>query len=432
MMEAIFIILGLIALLLVFLAWPEISLYALALSVPFIGWNFSVHGFVLPLSDSVAIVALAAFFIRLAYQSFFTVKEPIKLKWPLFLPFFLFIFISLLSSLLSSAPLYSLWYLTRWLILLYFAYILMPYNLINSGKRLRGAIVSLAISTVIVLISGYLSFYGQDWRDSFFRLNSISWFGTFPFGDNHNLISEFLNVGALLFLALREMTDKERIKRLCLVAFIATALAIILTFSRSGWITLILQSLIYFWYKVGKGNRVRLFFISLGIVVLISPLLLKMQQLQAENTSSTEDRLLLTEISLQTLKEKPYLGYGDGQFINLVADNVRFRAKYGDPIDSHGMLQKVLAENGLFGLAAWLFILIYLAKTAYQGLKKYYADNPWILSLILAGAGGLFFQFFNTSYYKGKVWLPIAIFLAALRLLEAKYERQTAGEQRSK
>ncbi len=431
-MEAIFIILGLIALLLVFLAWPEISLYALALSVPFIGWNFSVHGFVLPLSDSVAIVALAAFFIRLAYQSFFTVKEPIKLKWPLFLPFFLFIFISLLSSLLSSAPLYSLWYLTRWLILLYFAYILMPYNLINSGKRLRGAIVSLAISTVIVLISGYLSFYGQDWRDSFFRLNSISWFGTFPFGDNHNLISEFLNVGALLFLALREMTDKERIKRLCLVAFIATALAIILTFSRSGWITLILQSLIYFWYKVGKGNRVRLFFISLGIVVLISPLLLKMQQLQAENTSSTEDRLLLTEISLQTLKEKPYLGYGDGQFINLVADNVRFRAKYGDPIDSHGMLQKVLAENGLFGLAAWLFILIYLAKTAYQGLKKYYADNPWILSLILAGAGGLFFQFFNTSYYKGKVWLPIAIFLAALRLLEAKYERQTAGEQRSK
>jgi O-antigen ligase len=133
----------------------------------------------------------------------------------------------------------------------------------------------------------------------------------------------------------------------------------------------------------------------------------------------------LTEISWRAFQDRPYLGFGSGNFINLVGDNIRFTAKYGEAIDSHGMLQKILAENGLFGLSAWIFLLIYLLQLGYRSLRRYYRDNPWILPLVLAAAGGLFFQLFNTSYYKGKVWLPIALFLAGFRLLEAKYQAQS-------
>ena len=53
-------------------------------------------------------------------------------------------------------------------------------------------------------------------------------------------------------------------------------------------------------------------------------------------------------------------------------------------------------------------------------------NNPksrsWLTPLILGAAGGLLFQLFNTSYYKGKVWLPVAISLAAIRLLA--YEKK--------
>lgn len=420
----------LIAALTVFFVWPEFSLYALAFFLPVIGWSFYFHGLNLPLIDVIAVLALVAFGARLANQILFKKGNPIKIKWPLFLPFAIFLTISIISSLLAKDPLYSLWYLTRWLILLYFAYIFLPYNLIKNGKILKRTVIALALSSLLVLASGYLSLYGQDWRDSFFRLNSVSWFGVFPFGENHNLIAEFLNVGALLFLVLREWTNDRAKKRWCNIAFVLTSLGIILTFSRAGWITLFLQVVIYFWYKFTKPERIKMIFIGLGLLLVISPLLWKMSQLQAKNESSTENRVLLLEISSQALIDRPYLGFGPGEFINLVDENIRFKAKYGPPIDSHGMLQKVLAESGLFGLAAWIFLLLYLLKIGYRGLKRYQRDNPWLLPLGLAAAGGLFFQFFNTSYYKGKAWLAVAVFLAAVRLLEAKSERYERNKKR--
>jgi hypothetical protein len=150
-----------------------------------------------------------------------------------------------------------------------------------------------------------------------------------------------------------------------------------------------------------------------------------MSSLQSKNTSSTENRVLLTEISLNAFKDRPLLGYGNGEFVNLVGENIRFRAKYGEPLDSHGMLQKLLAENGIIGLSAWLFILVYLARTAFLALKRYYPKLKWILPFCLAAGGGLFFQFFNTSYFKGRVWFPIVLFLMAIIFSDELYAKKT-------
>jgi hypothetical protein len=50
--------------------------------------------------------------------------------------------------------------------------------------------------------------------------------------------------------------------------------------------------------------------------------------------------------------------------------------------------------------------------------RKYGRQNLWLGFLILGAGGGLLFQLFNTSYYKGKVWLPVALSLTAIKLLE--------------
>jgi O-antigen ligase len=206
---------------------------------------------------------------------------------------------------------------------------------------------------------------------------------------------------------------------------------LILTFSRAGWITFFLQLVIYVWYylRARDHSPIKIILIFLGILLITSPLIYKMSELQKNNVSSTENRWLLTEISVQAFNDKPYLGYGSGQFINLVANNIRFTAKYGDPLDSHGMFQKVLAENGIFGLAAWIFILLYLIKIAWRALKLYQDRNPWLLPLFLAAGGGLFFQIFNTSYYKGKVWLPITLGLCAVSLLEKYYAKKSVKSE---
>jgi len=423
-MWIILIILALILIIAGLAVRPEIGLYLMAFFLPVLGWSFYIQGLDIPFIDGLALLVLLSFALRFIFFALFAPGRKITLKWPLFLPFLVFLLINFLSALLSDDVLYSIKYLVRWPLFLYFAYIFLPYNLLISGKILKKTIIALVASTLLVLMSGYLSLYGQDWQESFFRLQTLSWWGIYPFGDNHNLIAEFLNVGAFLILAFKALTKNVQAKRWLDVAFVLTALGIILTFSRAAWITLFLQIIIYIAYHLWqkKQQTAHIVFATIILLLIMSPLAWKMTQLQKDNISSTEDRWLLTEISLKTLDNRPYLGYGSGEFINLVGENVRFRAKYGEPIDSHGFLQKILAENGLFGLAAWLFLIIYLVKTSYRALQDYQARNPWLLPLVIAGGGGLFYQLFNTSYYKGKVWLPIVLTLAAIRLLEAKHE----------
>jgi O-antigen ligase len=414
----------------IFLVKPKAGLYAVAFFLPAIGWSFYVKGLELTLIDLLALLLVLAFFGRFIFFLLFSRRVTTSWRWPIGLPFVIFLSISLLSAIFSADPLYSLWYIVRWPAFLYIAYIFVPYNLITDGKTLKKTIIAVVAGAILVLISGLLSLYGQDWRDSFFRISSVSLFGVYPYGINHNLIAEFLGVGAFLVLAWRSLVKGSRGKRVLDILFAMMSIGVILTFSRAGWITLFLQLLIYaaFYFRVKKQPPRQLVLALIGALIILTPLAWKMGQLQRDNTSSTENRWLLTEISIQAFSNKPYLGYGSGEFINLVDNNLRFKAKYGPAIDSHGMIQKVLAENGAFGLAAWLFIIIHLIKSFWTALKKYYNRNPWLLPLILAGAGGLFFQIFNTSYYKGKVWLPIVLALAAINLIEKHARRKNAKQ----
>ncbi|NCN22335.1 O-antigen ligase family protein [Candidatus Falkowbacteria bacterium] len=403
-----------------FLVKPKAGLYLMALTLPVIGFELAFFSLALPLIDFVALALLLAFAFRLAFNLLFSPNNLEELKLPLFFPFFLFLLVSFVSAILSEQIFYSVWYFCRWPLFLYLAYIFVPYNLIKDQKTLKKVIIAAATSSLIVLIFGFLSLYGQDLRDSFFRIRSVSLAGVFPFGENHNLIAEFLNVGAFFILSLRFLAKDLRLKRLLDVFFILSILGIILTFSRSGWIVLFLQGVAYsIIYLRDRGLKRHDFIFPIILLLLfLSPLFFKMGRLQSDNTSSNENRLLLTQIAFEAFKEKPLLGHGSGSFILLVEDNLRFATKYGEAIDSHGVLQKNLAENGVLGFLAWLFILAALIKIFIKAINKYSLNYPWLTPLILGALGGLFFQFLNTSYYKGKVWLPIVLVLLAIKLLD--------------
>jgi hypothetical protein len=418
---------------LVIAAKPKIGVYLVAACLPIIGNNFSFSGFVIPVADFVALLTLGGFLTNLAYIKLFEPTEKIKLIWPIFFPFLMFFIANILSCIFANNPSYSFYYFLRWPFFLYFAYIFAPANIIKDPKTLKKTIVIVFLSTLVVLISGYLSLYGQDWQNSFFRMNSLYILGSYPFGDNHNLIAEFLNIGVFFVFVIKEFLKDKRQQKIADVIFILTAIGIILTFSRTGWITLILQLAIYLYYQTRHDPKKKMGAVMLILfsAVIISPLLWKMSVLQDSNTSSTDNRVLLTEISLNAFKDKPIFGQGSGEFINLVDNNIRFKAKYGDPIDSHGVLQKVLAENGLFGLAAWLLIMAYLIKFSLFAVKKYYPRVRWVLPFALAALGGIFFQFFNTSYYKGKVWFPLILFIIAIQLSEQRYDKKNKDTSHS-
>ena len=401
---------------------PKLGVFLTAATLPIIGRDFYFANLVVPAADLIALLTLIGFFVNLTFTFLFKTQKKVKLIWPLFFPFLLFFLVSILSAVLSNNPIASLYYFMRWPLFLYFAYIFVPANVIKDAKTLKTTVVIVFLSAMAVLLSGFLSLYGQDWQNSFFRLKSIKIFGSYPFGENHNLIAEFLNIGAFFVLVIKEFLKDKRLKRIADTIFIIAVLGIILTFSRSGWITLFLQSAIYLYYraKAKPKEHIPALIISLLFIALITPLFFRMSALQEKNISSTENRVLLTEISLRAFKEKPILGHGSGEFTKLVDQNTRFKAKYGPAVDSHGVIQKIIAENGILGLTAWLFLLFVLINLIFKTVEKYYPRVKWVLPFALAVFGGVFFQFFNTSYFKGKVWFPILLFILALRFSEEK------------
>ncbi len=415
---------GFIAVIIIFALNPELSLFLLALSVPAINLLFHYHGLEIPFSDLIALLSVSAWILSLLFRLVFKPQASIKLNFPLLFPFVCFLLANALSLLNHPDPVAGFYYIARWLLLLYAAYLFLPANLIKKEKTLKIAIAGLAAASLLVMLSGWLSLLGQDWRDSFFRVKSLGWRGIYPFGENHNLIAEFLSSGAFLWLVIKEWLVSERWQRVCKIIFVLTLAAAIFTFSRAAWITIALQLAVYLLYRnrlVLKKHGGLILLTAITAALIMLPLFWRMKVLQADNISSTENRILLTEIAYQAWQEKPIFGQGSGRFIELVASNLRFTAKYGSPIDSHGFLQKIAAETGIFGLIAWFFLLAVIIKRALSGLKNYYHTAPWLLPLWIAAGGGLFFQLFNTSYYKGKVWLIIALALIATELVRQRY-----------
>lgn len=405
---------------------PKLGIYLTAAFLPVIGRDFYISGLFIPIADLVALGTLMGFIINLFNTAVFKPKEKVTLKWPLFFPFFLFFLVNIISIIANGSSTDTWYYFLRWPLFLYFAYILAPANIIKNPKILKKTVIIVTISAFVVLVSGFLSLVGQDWSNSFFRLKSLYFLNSFPFGENHNLVAEFLNIGAFFILVIKEFLQSKRARRLADIAFLAAALGIIMTFSRTGWITLFLQSAVYIFYRLKYYPKEKMAtgILILFLVIISSPLLFKMTVLQEKNVSSTENRIILNDIAIEAFKEKPIFGHGPGSFEGLVEKNTRFTAKYGPPVDSHGVIQKVMAENGVFGLITWLFLLLFLVRFCILSIKKYYPRVSWVLPFALAAMGGIFFQFFNTSYYKGKVWLPLLLFILAIKFSEYKYGKK--------
>ena len=193
---------------------PRWGIYLLAIFLPVIGWDFYFGEVVLPAIDLLALITLAAFLLNHLYQKFFTSAKSTPLKWPLLLPFLLFFLASIISNSLAINPGSSFYYFLRWPFFLYFAYIFTPANIITDSKILKKTVILIFASTMLVLLSGYLSLFDQDIQNAFFRLRSSRLFGLYPFGENHNLIAEFLNVGAFFILVIKEFVKEPRYRRL--------------------------------------------------------------------------------------------------------------------------------------------------------------------------------------------------------------------------
>ena len=250
----------------------------------------------------------------------------------------------------------------------------------------------------------------------------------YPLGYNHNLLSEAL-IAIIPIAFIFYYREKDVLKRyLYLASIVFMAGITFLTFSRAGWLALLVEAIVFFIFLYRqKISRDMYKILSWLFAVALIPFGIILYYLNSTPIAqgSNLNRIKLIEIALDLFKHHPFFGAGVGTFYKSVEQIRWYIIEYGGALDAHGMFFKVLSETGILGTVAFFGFLIsifYYVFARYLKIK----DKEWalvVLGLIVVSVGIVVFEWFGTSYYIAKMWLPIGLTLVAVNLIKEKHER---------
>lgn len=349
-----------------------------------------------------------------------------------FLPFLLVSFFAAFNA-PADFFLHSIKYAARPILFFFIMFVALPVHLIANKKILRKCLWILYGTGLAGAFMGFVSFFAVEpffgvWR----RATTLTLGGLAPFAYNHNLLAEWLVIVAPIAVYMIKRETRERRARIFFIVAVCVIAVALSTLARTAWIALAVEGLVYLLLIENRRMTAMLRTAALPALVILLPLVVYMMLFSASPLvrSSTATRLDLTRIALTHFARNPILGSGAGAFIPLVEETKVFRLEYGDPLDAHGVIQKLLAEEGILGLTTFFLFVVWVLFALYRA----YAVRPsasatrmLMLLLFVSVVGGFTYQLFNTSYYNSKLWIPVGVALAAARV----FDRERRSEVRS-
>jgi probable O-glycosylation ligase (exosortase A-associated) len=295
---------------------------------------------------------------------------------------------------------------------------------VNQKKQLRSLFNLVTLSLTLMSIVAVKNYLSGEFTLRGERIAGIVG-GMFS---NPNDLAIALNMAWPIALILA-ITAKERRKKIFYVLCIGVMmLAIITTFSRAGFISLMAAGALVVW-KLGRGRRISTTLASsllFGCFLVAAPgnythRLLTIINVERDETGSSQERQQLLERGVDLAIRHPLIGVGMSNFhIYTAQDKV-----------AHNSYVEIAAELGLIGLVAYLIILFSslrrmnriekeVALNPDPGLRetRYYAIG--VQGALIAYAVGSFFASIEYLWY-----LYYAAFYAIT--LTTIYQAQMAG-----
>jgi len=305
-------------------------------------------------------------------------RRPLTRCWDLvFLG--LFLALSLVSALSSPLPLLAV---TKWgrllLLVLFYVYLRHNFKVSRMFSRLLLVLVLGAVGESLLAIAqwwrqesifGYLPFGGPVWRAGQYGLAEVAWrgalkvraYGTFP---HPNALAGYLVVVILWFshwwLSQKQVWLEKR------AWFVGGGLALLLlivglglTFSRSGWLALLLG---WWWLAWGwilaKRKRILAWLWPMFLALLL--FFSGRYWLTQKSSLSWQRRDQLVASSVRMLRDHPLWGVGTGLFtLKSEAYGQSRWPRWLQPV--HNVFLLVAVENGLPAGLALISLLIFLA-----------------------------------------------------------------------
>lgn len=316
----------------------------------------------------------------------------------------------------------SVKYLLRPIVFFYVTYVLALVNIIRSERLLRLALWCMWSAGVIGALFGIVSFFvvppvGFP-RATVFAIGAMA-----PFGENHNLLAETLIATAPVGLALMQWYTKRRARAWIIVGSLVQVVIALLTFARTAWIALLLQAFIWF-ITAGRVRAGKLLRRVAPALILFIPLAIIMTTVSLSEVvaSSTMTRADMARISLFYFARNPIIGQGVGTYVPSLWTIFSFTRDYGAALDAHGVVWKLLFEQGALGLLAFAALVGACFYRVYRSWQSVYWSSGRIImqSMLIMMSGAAVYQVFNTMYYTSKLWVPMGVGLAASYIYSAK------------
>lgn len=183
---------------------------------------------------------------------------------------------------------------------------------------------------------------------------------------NPNDLALMLNLILPLSVALCLMNRKPKVRTLLLVAILLEATAVILTYSRAGFLTLATTIAMYLWKSRSRPER-RWLWAALVVALLAIPFLPSsyfdrvstIAHISADQTGSAQARWRDTFVALDLVLKSPIIGAGVG--MNILALNEE-RGEAWKAV--HNVYLEYAVDLGIPGLVLFLLLLVGCMKNA--------------------------------------------------------------------
>ncbi len=413
----------------------EIGLYVILFFGFFLGWqiDFSrfawaktlpiIPGLNAPLVEFLAVgclLALAvAWFLRMPGASTHLLVQKL---WG-FRYYGLFLLLALVSAFMVydgiTGSSFKYWF--RVMAFAYVAFLWFPLIVIRDREIFYRAVKLWAFLAIGIALFGLSSLVAVS-QGAVVRLVPYNIFGIAPLGYNHNLLAEPLVVLLPLVVALA-MEGKKRERTWYLLGAGIIGLAALLTLSRAAWLAMLTQAMVAVLFLSRQGVKAKFVEWSKSILpflVVFLPILLYMGYFLTTSivASSTSARVAASEATWFYALREPWLGYGPGTYQKLLGETNAYTIDFGEPLDAHGFLQKVLLEEGGLGVLFFLGFLLYVFMTVWRQVRySHEGDRPMAIALLLMVTGIMVFELFNTSYFQSVMWLPFGVAIAGVHVL---------------
>ncbi|MBD2362759.1 putative bicarbonate transporter, IctB family [Anabaena minutissima FACHB-250] len=363
--------------------------------------------------------------------------EPTSVRTPLATPIHLLVLlywaIAIVATALSPVPRAALNDLiTLTLYLLLFA---LCARVLRS-PRLRSWII-----TIYLHVSLIVSVYGlRQWR--FGAVQLATWVDpasplskttrVYSYLGNPNLLAGYL-VPAVVFSLVAIFAWQGWMKKsLALTMLIVNTTCLILTFSRGGWIGLLVAvfaaiALLVYWWSIQLpafwrtwslpillGSVIGLLVVA---VIFVEPVRLRVFSIFADRQDSSNNfRRNVWDAVFEMIRDRPIIGIGPGHNSFNKIYPLYQRPRYS-ALSAYSIFLEVAVETGFVGLGCFLWLIIVTVNTAFLQLRRLRQSNNlegfWLIGAFATLLGMLAHGAVDTIWFRPEVntlwWLMVAL-----------------------